>query len=92
MIPEELYNGNINPSCKFIKSGSEYQKLNSQLAELIDELDQALNNSEKHLLEKISDTLCRMTYISQKECYIDGFRSGAQLMLEITSSESDSFE
>ncbi len=91
MTLKELYNGNINPSSKLIKNGGEYQKLNNHLAALLDSLEQSLTEKDSLLTKEISDTICEAEYISQMESYIEGFRSGAQLMLEIIKFESNNF-
>lgn len=51
-ILEELYNGNINPSSRFIKNDSEYQRVNHQLTEYLDKLMMSLDDDEKQLYEK----------------------------------------
>lgn len=90
-ILEELYNGNVNPLARFIKDESEYQKLNHQVSEYIDKLMVSLNDEEKQLYEKIADGICGMGYISEKETFIEGFRLGAQMMLEVISYKSENF-
>jgi len=90
-ILEELYNGNINPSEKYIKNGSAYQKLNKQLTEQIYELMTLLNNEEKLLFEKIGDNISALNYISEKERFIEGFRIGVHMMWEIIHFKSANF-
>ncbi len=90
-ILEELYNGNIVPSEKFIKKGGEYQKVNDELSEKIEKLTCTLNSKEKDLCEEIGDGICKLSYISEKECFIEGFRLGAQIMREILEYKSENF-
>lgn len=90
-ILEELYNGNINPVEKYIKNGSEYQKLNKQLIEYIDELMLLLNNKEKQLCEKIINDILELGCIAEKEHFIEGFRMGAQMMWEIICFKSENY-
>lgn len=90
-VLEDLYNGNINPSEKYIKNGSEYQMLNKQLMEAIDELMLLLNNEEKQRCEKIIDNILRLSCISEKEHFIEGLRIGAQMMWEIIHFKSENY-
>ncbi len=90
-ILEELYDGNINPSQMFIKNGSEYKTLCAQLAEYTSELMSLLNSEEKQLFEKISDKNADLTYLSEKDRFMEGFRIGANIMWEIIHSESTNF-
>ncbi len=88
---EELYNGNISPSEKFLKDGGEYKAINQKLTKYIDELMLHLNNEEKQLCEKIEDNIYKLSYISEKECFIEGFRLGAQIMWEILLYKSENY-
>ncbi len=90
-ILEELYNGNINPLERYIKNGSEYQKLNNQLTECLDELMLLLDNRGKQLCEKIGDNIADLSCISEKECFIEGFCMGTQMMWEIMHFKSENF-
>ena len=90
-ILEELYNGNINPSEKYVKNGSAHQKLSKQLMEHIDELMALLNDGEKQLCEKIGDVVSELNYLSEKECFIEGFRTGAQIAWVIIHYESANY-
>lgn len=90
-ILEELYNGNIVPTEKYIKKGGEYQKINDELSEKIEKLMCTLNSKQKDLCEEIEDGFCRLSYISEKECFIDGFRLGAQIMREILEYKSKNY-
>lgn len=90
-VLEELYNGNINPSERYIKENSKYQKQNKQLAELIDKLIPMLNEDEKRICENIGDILSSMSFISERESFLFGFRTGAQMILEIMNYESQNF-
>ena len=86
-ILEELYNGNINPSEKFIKKDSEYRSLMNEYAEQIDKLTAILDNGEKELFEKIMETGVSIGYISDKENFIGGFCLGARIMIEIPNRD-----
>lgn len=90
-ILEELYHGNINPSEKFIKKSGEYGSLLEELTARMDEFIPALNEKEKQLYEKIEDIITELGYISEKDCFVEGFRLGAQIVWEILHSENRNF-
>lgn len=90
-VLEDFYNGNINPSERYIKENSKYQKQNKQLVELIDKVIPLLSEDEKRILENIGDIINSMNLISEKENFLFGFRTGAKMMLELMNSESQNF-
>ncbi|MBQ8001272.1 MAG: hypothetical protein IJ298_08785 [Ruminococcus sp.] len=90
-ILEELYNGNITPCEMFVKKGSEYQKLSTQLTEYIDDLLPLLTKEERELYEKIEETISERSCISEREHFIQGFRLGAGLIRELEHYKSSNF-
>lgn len=90
-VLEELYNGNINPSEKFIKKGSEYDKLTKQFSDCSDKLMKLLNNEQKALLNESSDIMSNLCYINEKEAFTEGFCIGAQMILDIMNFNSKNF-
>ncbi len=87
-VLEELYNGNINPSEKFIKRGSEYHKLNVELIEQIEEFTKNLNEAQNKAYEEIIEKIYNLNAIIEHERFEDGFCLGAKLILEIIGYES----
>lgn len=88
---EDFYYGNINPSSKFVKKGSEYKKLNKELIEYTDKLTALLNDEEKELYKKIERINYELEHISEKEYYIDGFCTATQLIIDIMNFKSANF-
>lgn len=82
-ILEQLYDGNICPMEKCIKKDGEYYEINQRLASDIDKLMEQLNNGQKKLYEEIHESITKLSSISEKEIFIDGLRTGAQIVLEI---------
>lgn len=90
-IIADLYNGNVEPANRYIKEGSAYDKLNTQLLENIDLLMPMLSEQAKEIYEKIEQKTVNMMSISMQESFIDGFRLGAKIMREIYQFESSNF-
>ena len=82
-ILEELYNGNIAPIERSMKKGSEYYKLCKAVSEKEDKLFEELSCEKKAIYESIAESKLVVESISEEEIFIDGFRLGAQIMLEI---------
>ncbi len=53
---EDLYRGKIVPSEKSIKNGSEYQKLNEQLAEYLSEFSPLLDDKQREIFNQMQNT------------------------------------
>lgn len=88
---EDLYRGKIVPSEKSIKNGSEYQKLNEQLAEYLSEFSPLLDDKQRELFRKIYECNFELNDIEDVESFIRGFRIGIQLMLEAMNYKSENF-
>jgi len=87
-ILKELFNNDIRPSGKFIKSGGPYQTLISQFNDLLE----AAPADQKAQIEKITDILSDVNHIENEEHFIDGFRMGAMIMWEVVHYKSENFE
>ena len=89
---EEIYYGNIVPSEKFVKNGSEHHMLTLKLLELEDKLYRTLNGEEKTVYEQIIEIRCKQEDIVGMELFIDGFEMGSKIMLEILTKRDSQFE
>ncbi|MBP3390057.1 MAG: hypothetical protein J6L58_00005 [Clostridia bacterium] len=89
---EEIYYGNIVPSEKFVKNGSEHHMLTLKLLELEDKLYRTLNGEEKTFYEQIIEIRCKQEDIVGMELFIDGFEMGSKIMLEILTKRDSQFE
>ena len=90
-ILKKLYNGNINPSEKFIKADGDYKKVNDNLVENLEKLIKTLNCDEKKLFRELESNVLALSSINQEEAYIDGFCTGAKVILEILFYKSKNF-
>ena len=84
---ENLYYGNINPTDKCYKQDSEYAnflKIVSDNQEKIIEFLSTQPNSEKeqHLFSQMLNAQSEIDNFAQYDRFIEGFRLGAEIMLE----------
>ncbi len=85
-VLEDLYFGNCHPCDKYIKKGSEYEQLANTMMRLEEQLLKSLSAKDKEVYEQIFELRFSQESIAEKETFIDGFRLGAQIMLEIVSN------
>ena len=91
-VLEQLYNGNINPSEKYIKKGGDYEKSFDKLVRNFEELQTLLTTKQKQICEQLEENISRISYISEKESFIEGYRLGAKTVFEIIYYESKNYE
>ena len=84
-ILEDLWNGNIAPSERVIRTGSQYAQLQKQLVAAEEDFRKELSPEGKAAY----DTFCRkqaeLSEISECDCFIRGVRIGARLLLDIVA-------
>jgi hypothetical protein len=84
-ILEDLWNGDITPSERMIRTGSQYAQLQKQLVAAEEDFRKELSPEGKAAY----DTFCRkqaeLSEISECDCFIRGVRIGARLLLDIVA-------
>ncbi|MBQ8869457.1 MAG: hypothetical protein IJ027_07085 [Oscillospiraceae bacterium] len=90
-ILENLYNGNINVVERSIKKGSEYDRLDKLSLELENKFIKGKSKQEKELFEQILELIYGQEEILLTETFVEGFRLGAQIMLEVFSEPKRQF-
>lgn len=88
-ILSELYHGNIRPAEKEIVPDSDYRQKQLKLMDLAEALEQRLNDEEKKMLDEIMTAWGNLNYLSSEEYFIDGFRLGARIALEIFENDDE---
>lgn len=91
-ILKKLYSGKINIVEKAIKKESEYDKLSNLASDVEDKLVETISKQEKQLYENILELRFKQEDILLEEVFIEGFRIGAQIMLEVFSEPKSQFE
>lgn len=84
---EDLFYGNISPNEKCFDRKSEYAKFFKIVTDNQDKLTEFLNSlpeakEEQHLLSQMINAQSEITQFSEFERFIEGFRLGANVMLE----------
>ena len=82
-ILEDLWYGNVAPSERMIRIGTQYAKLQKQLVAAEDALREVLSSDGKNIYEEICLKQTEMAQIAECDSFIRGVRIGARLALDI---------
>ena len=81
---ENFYFGNINPS--EYRQNKDTRKKLSEMTELLDELKALLTDEQqREILEQIDNRQLSLIAFSERDAYLEGFKMGARMMIEIIS-------
>ena len=84
-ILEELWNGNITPSERVIRTGSQYAQLQKQLVAAEEDFRKELSPEGKAAYDIFCRKQAELSEISECDCFIRGVRVGARLLLDIVA-------
>lgn len=87
-ILDELFFGNLDLSLPDLKKGSAYNRKRSEVATLLEKLEDSDHEKEVKLL---GDALGDLDKITSRAYFTIGFRCGARVALAITSDDSNIF-
>ena len=86
-ILEDLYHGNLTASGQTFRRGIKYARALARLAETEDALGRKLAPEDHPLLAEYAMTSAGLTSVSLEEAYIEGFRTGARIMLAVLQED-----
>ena len=84
---QDLYYGRISPYEMSISTAPEYQKLKALADRNEDLLRESLSDEQNELLEKLTECITDISSISERDMFINGFRLGMKLMIDIMKDE-----
>ena len=90
-VLQELWRGNITPSERFVRSGSEYKKIAGKLSDEMDRLMEMISPEARMQLENIGNLRADMAVLSNEDIFIYAFRMGARLMLDVLGEYKGQF-
>lgn len=91
-ILEELYHGNIRPSEQCVKRNSEYDRLRVEWLKLYEIFTKNYSECEMKSFNELIDLQSNMSEIVSAENYIQGFRHGAKMILDVLFGESENIK
>ena len=89
-ILEDLYHGNLTVSGQTFRRGTKYARALARVAETEETLGQKLAPEDHPLLAEYAMVSARLTSVSLEEAYIEGFRTGARIMLAVLQEDEAS--
>lgn len=86
-ILEKIYYGNLNPEERMVPTDPEYRPLNRKISDLMEEVKQRFSESDFKALEEILDLNGESSSMVTSEAFVQGFRMGALVMMEVFCGE-----
>lgn len=86
-ILEELYKGNLNPEARTVPTDPEYRSLNGEISDLMLEVKQKFSENDFRTLEEILDLNGDTSSMLTSTAFVQGFRMGALMMVEVFCGE-----
>ncbi len=91
-IIEELYYGNLHPEGFIVPTDPEYRPLNRKISDLMEEAKRKFSENDFATLEEILDLNGETSSMLTSETFVQGFRMGALVMVEVFCGEGKVFE
>ena len=90
-VLQELWRGDVCPTDRRVRQGSEYQKRAAEARKQIAEFAATLSPEVKERMEDISDQKHSMAMLAEEDAFIYGFRLGARMMLDVIGDYEGQF-
>ena len=91
-VLDRLWRGEITPSEKYMRQGSEYREIMLHLCRIGDQISEELSQKGNELFQEYMDTQLKLQSIESRETFIDGFRLGAGLLLDVVTEYKGEFQ
>ncbi len=89
-VLEELYNGNICPSSRSYKSGSEYAQAANSLVEAREKFRSMLDRSQDEAYDDdVLSAQDKVSCLDMNDSFIYGFRMGLMIAVEVYNTSDD---
>ena len=84
-VLEKLWREGLTPDEKYTRKGSEYHKILLRLSEEADRVCEELTDKGKAHFEALQDAQGELSSVAEREVFIEAFRLGARLMLDVVN-------
>ena len=91
-VLKELWWGNISPTDRRVRQGSEYQQTAKEVREKMGEFLETLSPEAREQLEAINDLKSDLSVMANEDYFLYGFRLGARMILDIIGDYEGQFE
>ena len=90
-VLRDLWRGEISPTDRRVRQGSEYQQRAAEVRKQIVEFAATLSPEAKEQMETINDLNHDLSMMAEEDVFIYGFRLGARMMLDVMGSYEGQF-
>ena len=90
-VLRDLWRGEISPTDRRVRRGSEYQQRAAEARKQIAEFAAMLSPEAKERMEDINDQKHSMAMLAEEDVFIYGFRLGARMMLDVVGDYEGQF-
>ena len=91
-VLDKLWREGISPSERYTRKGSEYHHILLRLCDEGDKLSEELIEKGKKHFEAYQQAQIDLSVVSEREVFIEAFRLGARLVLDIVGEYQGCFE
>ena len=88
---DKLWKGDIAPSERYIRPGSEYKRKSKAFCDAAERLQEQLSPEGKSLWEDVDRLKADMALLSEEDIFIYGFRMGARMILDVVGDYKGQF-
>ena len=90
-VLDKLWQGKLSPNEQCIVHGSQYSDLRHKASQLSHQFVSTLSEDGKRLFQEYQDLREQMSYISEEDMFVNGFRIGVGLLLDAVGSYESQF-
>ena len=90
-VLRDLWRGEISPTDRRVRQGSEYQQRAAEVRKQMMEFAQVLSPEDKKRMEAINDERHSLSMMEEEDVFIYGFRLGARMMLDVIGDYEGQF-
>ena len=82
-VLDKLWQEGLSPNEKYTRKGSEYHKILLRICEEGDKVSEELTEDGKSHFDAYRDAQVELSLVAEQEVFIEAFRLGARLVLDI---------
>ena len=90
-VLRELWRGEVSPTDRRVRQGSEYQQRAAEVRKQMMELTAMLSPEVKERMDTINDLKHDLSMMAEEDVFIYGFRLGARMILDVMGNYEGQF-
>ena len=90
-VLQELWRGEVSPTDRRVRQGSEYQQRAAEVRKQMMELTAMLSSEVKERMDTINDLKHDLSIMAEEDVFIYGFRLGARMILDVMGNYEGQF-